>query len=277
MKTTPIGPLFHGVLKRLVGKTGIASGVKCSKVVLNSTDRYSGLPFVCSFCASDSLNSSYPGLAAIAFCGFLWTFFCAICNISKGVVLGFCSQVRFVGKFSRSEVPKMDFFPTNSYSRSEVASSMFLLCTKKSRDVIRVRTALVALVLGYRSLSEICDSVVRWVAVYVVNLVSWVRAMHIKPSKPMSLKPDAANGNVSPPLGSAGSRNVAGLCSSTGNAPCKNPGFRGVRKKLSQVGGSQFFFYNEVSHKDSFKVGLVRACVAVQTPHRLVQFTGVTA
>jgi len=197
--------------------------------------------------------------------------------LSRGKMVKFCFGfeicfLRFVGII---KIAKMYFSSVYDDSGAKFIFTRPPLNAKYPGPVVFVRPTLVVKVFTHRGFTKVGDSVVCRVAVYMVDQFLRKFAIHIKPRKAMGLIPSIPNDYMTPSFATTGSGYISGLCSSAGNAPRKYPCFLVVAKKLTQTIGGQFFFYNSFSHDDSNKVGSVRACVAVQTPHRLVQFTGV--
>ena len=176
--------------------------------------------------------------------------------------------------FRSIKMPKVVFFSSNYNSRPKFILSWSPLDSENSTFIVAVCHALVVKILAHGCFTKIRNSIVGWVAVDVVYKFLGKFPIHVKPRKSVGFVASIPNDDMPPPLAAARSSHVASACSSAGNAPSELSGFRVVIEKLSQMLGSKFFFYNTFSHYDSNKVGLVRAYVAVQTPHRLVQFTG---
>ena len=184
-------------------------------------------------------------------------------------------EIRILRVFHAIKVSKVYFFPGHSNSGAELILGRAPLNTKNPGFVVLMRSALVVQILAHRCFAQICDSIVCRVAVNVVDKFLRPFAVNVKPRESVRLVSCVPNNYVPPPLTPRSSGDVTGLCSSARYLPYKFPCLGVVGEKFSKILGGQFFFYNTRSHNDSIKVGLVRACVAVQTPHRLVQFTGV--
>ena len=189
----------------------------------------------------------------------------------------FCGSICRLSILFRIKVSKVLFFSGNHNSCAKFVSILLPLHTKYSGPIMRMRSALVAEVFARRGFAQIGYSVVRWNAVDVIDKPFRPNAMNVEPSKPMGLESSVPNDDVPATFAPARSSNVSGLCASATNSPYKLSGMRVVIEKLAQSFCGQFIFYNAFSHDDSYKVRLVRACVAVQTPHRLVHFTGAIA
>lgn len=186
-------------------------------------------------------------------------------------------KVRLLRIFGAIKVPKVQLFAIHNNSRSELVFVRTPLNAKYSSFIVLMRTSLVVEVFTHICFAKICDSIISWVAVNVVYKFCGPSAIDVKPCKTVRLVSGVSNGYVPPTFATVCPGDVARQRTLARNSPFEYSGFRIVREKVSQVLGGQFFFYNTSSHDDSFKVRLVRACVAVQTPHRLVQFTGVSA
>lgn len=193
----------------------------------------------------------------------------------KKVQFCFCFKVRFFSVFNRIKMAKTYLFSRDSYSCSKFVFHWPPLNPENTSFIVLMGSSLVVKIFTNSRFAKIFNSVICWVAIDVVNKVFRPVPINVKPSEPMGLVPRVPDSYVATTFASACSSSIPSFSSATGNAPNKFSCIRVVLKQLAKAGGSQFFFYNTASHDDSFKVGLVRACVAVQTPHRLVQFTGV--
>lgn len=189
----------------------------------------------------------------------------------------FGCKVRLLGFFSGIKIPKVDFLARYNYARTKLVFVLSPLNAENSSFVVFMGRSLVMQVLAHRGFTKICYAIISRIAVDVVNELCWKAPVHIQPSKAMGLVTGVPDGDVSAAFGATRSSNITSLSSTARYAPNKLSVFRVVIQQLTKTLGGQFFFYNTASHDDSFKVGLVRARVAVQTPHRLVQFTGVVA
>lgn len=192
-------------------------------------------------------------------------------------MLALSFKVRALRFFDGVEMTKVDFFPVDNNSGSEFVSARTPLNTKHAGSIVFVRQSLVVLVLFYSCFAEVINAVVAWVSVNVVYKIARPFSINIKPRKAVRLEPCVSDNYVASTISGICARSVAGFCAPARHAPNKFACFGVVVKQLAEVLGGQFFFYNTRSHDDSLLVILVRACVAVQTPHRLVQFTGVSA
>ena len=184
-------------------------------------------------------------------------------------------EIRFLRVFHSIKVSKVYFFPRHNNSGAEFVLGWAPLNAKNPGFVVLMRTALVVQILAHRCFAQIYNSIVCRVAVNVVDKFLRPFAVNVKPRESVRFVSCVPNNYVPPPLTPRSSGDVADLCSSARYLPYKFPCLGVVGEKFSKILSGQFFFYNTRSHNDSIKVGLVRACVAVQTPHRLVQFTGV--
>ncbi len=277
MKTQPLGPFLRFVFFVLVSYSRKLFCIKQSDVCCNPGSCDLRAPFVCGFRTPFKTNAGYSRNAFIGpLRSIYWLFYSptACAKRMKGV---FCANVRLMRVFCRIKVPKKNFSSIYGYARAILIFVFSPVCSKKPGLVIRVRDLLVALVFGNRCFSEVFNPVVRWNAVDVIDKPFRPNAMNVEPSKPMGLESSVPNSDVPAPFVPARSGNVPGFCASATNSPYKLSGMRAVIEKLAQSFCGQFIFYNAFSHDDSYKVRLVRACVAVQTPHRLVHFTGAIA
>ena len=188
----------------------------------------------------------------------------------------FCGSICRLSILFRIKVSKVLFFSGNNNSCAKFVSILLPLHAKYSGSIMRMRSTLVAEVFAHRGFAQIGYSVVKRDSIDVIDKSFRPNAMNVKPSKPMSLESCVPDDDVPATFVPARSSNVTSLCPSATNSPYKLSGTRVVIEKLAQSFRCQFLFYNSFSHDDSYKARLVRACVAVQTPNRLVYFTGVT-
>ena len=188
-----------------------------------------------------------------------------------------CGKICLLRLLFCIKVAKVLFFSGNNNSSAKLVSVLLPLHTKYSGFVVRVGTTLVAEVFAHRGFAQVGYSVVKRDSIDVIDKPFRPNAVNVEPSKPMGLESSVPDDDVPASFAPARSSNVSGLCASATNSPYKLSGMRVVIEKLAQSFCGQFIFYNAFSHDDSCKVRLVRACVAVQTPHRLVHFTGAIA
>lgn len=171
---------------------------------------------------------------------------------------------------------KVNFFTRNNNPSAKLVFCRAPLDAKNPGFIMLVGASLVVEIFTHRRFAQVAYAVVSWVSVNVVDKFLWPFTINVEPCKSVRFIPSVPNGYMLPTFAAGGAGNIPGFCASARHTPHKYPGIWIIREKLSKVLSGQFFFYNTRSHDDSLIVGLVRACVAVQTPHRLVQFTGVS-
>ena len=188
---------------------------------------------------------------------------------------GLCFKVRLLSLVGGIKIAKMRFFSICNYSGAKFIFTRSPLNAEYPRFVVFMRSALVVKVLTHRCFAKIGNSIIGRIAIYMVDQLLWKLTVYIKPHKAMGLISRISDDYMAPSFAAACPSYISGSCPSAGNKPRKYASFSIVVKKFAQTICSQIFFYNSRSHDDSNKVGSVRASVAVQTPHWLVQFTGV--
>ena len=193
------------------------------------------------------------------------------------MIFHFSFKVRFFSVFGAVKIPKMDFFSIYNYACAKLVFTRAPLNAKYPGSIVFMGDPLIMQILTHSGFAKICYAVVSRVAVDMIDKLIRELSVNVQPGKAVSFVSSVADNDVATTFRSACSSNITNLCPSTGYPPNKIPSIWVVIKKFAQAFRRKFLFYNSVSHDDSFKVGSVRACVATQTPHWLVQLTGVAA
>lgn len=271
MKTIPKGP-FLAFLRFFVRFASEFFRIKNTEMNKGAVFHYSRAPLAVRLHSFFHADAAYPGFRCNSSLRYRK---CQLFGyLSKRVNLGFFGHVRRMGEFSRVVVPEKNLLSVNRYSGFEFLLSGMPMSAKKTCFVLAMGRALISLVLADRCNSKIADPVIRRNPIDMVYKTFRPVAINVKPSESMRFVASISDSDLATTICPAGSSDITHLCSSARYTPNKLPGIRVVIKQFAQAICGQFFFYNTVSHDDSSKARLVRACVATQTPHRLVQFTG---
>jgi hypothetical protein len=100
-------------------------------------------------------------------------------------------------KFWRGVLPKMHLFSSGTNCCAPIASLSRAPCdAKKPGQIIFAGLLDVLRVNCVRNIAQICNPVVQWIAVLVVNLARWPSGMSVKPSQSMGKKPLSTDGDV---------------------------------------------------------------------------------
>lgn len=188
---------------------------------------------------------------------------------SKAVEFCFCIKVCALRFFGGVEVSKIGFFTVNNDPRPKFVSCWAPANTKNSSFIMFVGASLVLQIFAHRGFAKVINTVIGWVSVSVIYKPVRPFSMNVQPRETVSLEPSIPDDYVAATFTGIRARPVASFCSPARNAPRKFSSCGVVMKQLAKALCGKFFFYNACSHDDSSKVRLVRACVAVQTPHRL--------
>lgn len=104
-------------------------------------------------------------------------------NSSEWMIDALCRNVGGVGKLWGFMHSKAYNFTAHHYLCAPFVS--FLRCAKKSAQIVEVGFCDILMIFGVRRLAQIIDTIVKFVAVFVVNLAFWPSTMNKKPSKSM--------------------------------------------------------------------------------------------
>lgn len=113
----------------------------------------------------------------------------------KLVMIGLCSAVRYIGRFRSIEHAKVNMFPVERDMRSPFPPELVPANADKSRRIVGLALH-VLMVFRMGAWTQIRNSVVRFVAIHMVNLLFRKLAMNVKPRKAMGEIFAAQNSNL---------------------------------------------------------------------------------
>ena len=143
---------------------------------------------------------------------------------TRGLVIGPGS---FLG--SRKN-PEFYLLPVHLYSCSPFAS----LLLHAFERALTMASGLVAGILWGRGEAQICDPIIRWIVIPVIDFLRWVLAVNIEPGEPMGVMRESLDSDDGVSTGVRTARFGSGGHASLRYAPIKTPRFRGVMKQFPQ-------------------------------------------